>query len=166
VELPSKKITATIIVVALAVGVAVVVANLETGSASNAKLNNAGYLGESKLFLISATSTYGIHNGQTCFIINATIRNDYTAEQPPPMDNWMGNSTGDAYFGLTASLYHGNEQVSASDVTAPVIPALGFHQIGLGGGQTAAFEIDMATTRRNIDSYSINLQIIAGYPIP
>jgi hypothetical protein len=53
----------------------------------NAKLNDVGYLAGSKLFLLSANATYGTHNGQECFIIDATVRNDYTAQQPPPLDN-------------------------------------------------------------------------------
>src|SRR5271157_6011084 len=73
--------------------------------AANANLNNAGYLAGSKLFLLSANATYVTHDGQVCFIIEATVRNDYTAQQPPPMDNFPGNSSGAAYFGLTAKLY-------------------------------------------------------------
>ena len=54
------------------------VQQLQNGPA--AKLNDAGYLDSSKLFLISAYSYYGKYNGQECFIIEATVRNDYTAQ--------------------------------------------------------------------------------------
>jgi hypothetical protein len=114
---------------------------------SNAKLNNAGYLGGSKLFLVSANAAYGVHGGQACFIITATMRNDYTEQQPPPMDNSTVNSSGTAYFGLTATLYCNNAQISANDITTTV-------------------EIDMATSDRNISSYAIDPIAVEGYPIP
>ena len=129
-----------------------------------AKLNDAGYLDSSKLFLISAYSYYGKYDGQECFIIEATVRNDYTAQQPPPMDNYPGNSSGIAYFGLTAKLYVKNTTIQSEDLDqgAP----LGVPQIGLGSGDTYVVEIDMATSNHNIDNYTINLVGLAGYSIP
>jgi len=131
-----------------------------------AKLNDAGYLDSSKLFLISAYSYYGKYNGQECFIVEATVRNDYTATQPPPMDNFAGNSSGTAYFGLTAKLYVNNTPIQTEDVTSPGSSPLGVTQIGLGSGDTYVVEIDMATSNRNVDNYTINLVGLAGYPIP
>jgi hypothetical protein len=107
-----------------------------------------------------------MHNGQACFIINATVRNDYTAQQPPPMDNFPGNSSGTAYFGLTAKLYDKTGLIASSDVTSPGSAPLGVTEIGLDSGQTYTVEIDMATSSRNVDNYSINILDIAGYPIP
>jgi hypothetical protein len=43
--------------------------------------------------------------------------------------------------------------------------SLGVTQYGLGSGQTAIIPVDMATSDRNIDSFSIFLPAIAGYPI-
>jgi DNA-binding HxlR family transcriptional regulator len=133
---------------------------------SNATLNNPGYLAGSKLFLISANASYQTVNGKACLVINATVRNDYTAQDPPPMDNSGLNSTGMAYLGLTAILYEGNKIVSSEDVTSPGFPPLGVPQIGLGSGQTTVIQIDMATSNHNVDSYSIDLVMVAGYPIP
>jgi hypothetical protein len=133
---------------------------------SNAKLNNAGYLGGSKLFLVSANAAYGVHGGQACFIITATMRNDYTEQQPPPMDNSTVNSSGTAYFGLTATLYCNNAQISANDITCPGSVPLGVPQIALASGQTTTVEIDMATSDRNISSYIIDPIAVEGYPIP
>ena len=133
---------------------------------ANANLSNAGYLAGSKLFLLSAKATYGTHDGQACIIIEATVRNDYTAQQPPPMDNFPSNSSGEAYFGLTAKLYDENAQIVANDVTSPGSVPLGVPEIGLGSGQTCKVEIDMATSNRNVNNYSIKLVDIAGYPIP
>jgi hypothetical protein len=134
--------------------------------AAYANLNNAGYFAGSKLFLLSANATYGTHDGQACFIIEASVRNDYTAQQPPPMDNFPSNSSGAAYFGLTAKLYDNNTQIVANDVTSPGSAPLGVPEIGLGSGRTCKVEIDMATSNRNVNNYSIELVDIAGYPIP
>ncbi|MGA2682944.1 MAG: hypothetical protein ABSF44_14235 [Candidatus Bathyarchaeia archaeon] len=128
----------------------------------------SGYFNGTKLFLVSAKYTYGTHNGQACFIIYATVRNDYTAQQPPPMDNFPGNSSGTAYFGLTAKLYGQTGLIAARDVTSPGSTPLGVPEVGLDSGQTYTYQIDMATSnaRANVDNYSIDLVAIAGYPIP
>ena len=135
-------------------------------ASSNPKLNNVGYLSGSKLYLISANSSYQTINGKACLVIDATIRNDYTAQEPPPMDNSGINNTGMAYFGLTAILYEGNKIVSSEDVTSTGSSPLGVPQIGLGSGQTSVIPIDMETSSHNVDGYSIFLIAIAGYPIP
>lgn len=135
-------------------------------NASMIKLNNPGYLNSSKLFLVSSYSYYGKHNGQTCLIIEATVRNDYTTQQPPPMDNLPGNSSATAYFFLTAELYVKNLPILSEDVTSPGSPPSGLPQIGLGSGDTYVIEIDMATSTRVVDSYTIKLVGLEGYPIP
>ncbi len=135
-------------------------------SVANAKLDDAGYLNGTKLFLISAKTMYGTHDGQACFIIDATVRNDYSAQEPPPMNNFGGNSTGTAYFGLTGKLYDETGQIASSDVTSPGSAPLGVPEIGLDSGQTYKMEIDLATSSHDVDNYSISLIDIAGYPIP
>jgi hypothetical protein len=134
--------------------------------AANARLDNTGYLDGSRLFLVSAEATYGMHNGQACFIINATVRNNYTAQQPPPLDNFQGNISGTAYFGLTAKLYNKTGQIESSDVTSPGSVPLGVPEIGLDSGQTYTVEIDIAISSHNVENYSIDLVDLAGYPIP
>lgn len=129
-------------------------------------LNNAGYLSGSKLYLVSANASYHIINGKDCLVIDATIRNDYTSQDPPPMDNSGIKSTGTAYFGLTAILYDNHVTVSSEDVTSIGSAPLGVPQNGLESGQTAVIQIEMATSSHNVDGYSIYLITIAGYPIP
>jgi DNA-binding HxlR family transcriptional regulator len=136
------------------------------GVSSGAKLNNAGYLSGSKLYVVSANASYETVNGKACLVIDATVRNDYTSQEPPPMDNSGINSTGTAYFGLTAILYGGHAIISSEDVTSIGSAPLGVPQNSLESGQTAVIQIDMATSSHNVDSYSINLLAIAGYPIP
>ena len=135
-----------------------------TIGSSNATLNNPGYLGGSKLFLISANASYKSVSGKACLVINATVRNDYTAQNPPPMDNYPGNSSGMAYFGLTATLYVKNTQLQSEDINSGA--PLGVSQIGLSSGDTYVYEIDMATSSHNVNSFSIDLVMVAGYPIP
>jgi DNA-binding HxlR family transcriptional regulator len=136
------------------------------GVSSSAKLNNAGYLSGSKLYLISANASYETINGKTCLVIDATVRNDYTSQEPPPMDNSGINSTGTAYFGLTAILYEEHKIISSEDVTSIGAAPLGVPQNSLESGQTAVIQIDMTTSNHNVDSYSVYLLAIAGYPIP
>ena len=133
---------------------------------SAAKLNNLGYLSGSKLYVVSANASYETVNGKACLVIDATVRNDYTVQEPPPMDNSGINSTGTAYFGLTAILYEGHAIISSEDVTSVGSAPLGVPQYSLESGQTGVIQIDMATSSHNVDSYSINLLAIAGYPIP
>ena len=82
------------------------------------------------------------------------------------MDNSTVNSSGTAYFGLTATLYCNNAQISANDITSPGSVPLGVPQIALASGQTTTVEIDMATSDRNISSYIIDPIAVEGYPIP
>jgi hypothetical protein len=82
------------------------------------------------------------------------------------MDNYGGISTGTAFFGLTADLYDENGLITSSDVTSPRSPSLGVPQIGLDSGETFNVEIDISTSSQNVENYSINLVMLAGYPIP
>ena len=67
---------------------------------------------------------------------------------------------------MTAKLYVKNTPIQSEDVTRPGSAPLGVTQIGLGSGDTYVVEIDMATSNHNVDSYTINLVGLAGYPIP
>ncbi len=131
--------------------------------ATEATLKNPGYIPNSRLYLVSANASYGVFNSQACFIINATIRSDYSAENPPPNGN--SNST-TAYFGITAILYHHDSIVSATGVGGASIPPLGVPQHALKQNETETFEIYMATNAHNIDGYAITCMAVANSPIP
>ncbi len=131
--------------------------------AVEAILKNPGYIPDSRLYLVSANASYGLFNGQACFIINATIRSDYSAENPPPNGN--SNST-TAYFAITAILYHHDAIVPATDVGGASIPPLGVPLHALKQNETETFEIFMATSARNIDSYAITCMAVANSPRP
>ena len=129
-----------------------------------------------RIFLVSTTTYYGyanetikspnpsegniINKGDPIFIINAALRNDYTPENPlPPSSNNY------AYIFVTATLYSQNRTVNAKDVS-PSDPQVGpflTAYLGLKSGSTASIEICLATANRNIDNYTINLDVF-GFP--
>jgi hypothetical protein len=125
-----------------------------------------GNFSQTRIFLVSATPRYGYHNGEPCFIINVTVRNDYSAAQPVP-DNAYTNNTGAAWICLTAQLYdHNGTQIEAQDVTNQYLLPFSRPQYYLESGETMHFEIDMATTHRDIDNYNIQLLYIGALPAP
>jgi len=139
----------------------------------------------SRLYLVSATPSYGyyklepqntpisshgyypIHQGDPCFIVDVTIRNDYDQE------NWLwpyysGQTypSVDAYFTLYARIYDANGLVNAPTVTPPypswrLVPE--FYQ---GNGTTDSYELYFATGSRNITRYEIYLGYVASLPAP
>jgi hypothetical protein len=151
---------------------------------SNARLNNAGYLGESKLFLVSANASYGVYSVETwkggvfydqdCFVITATIRNDYNLEELQMLadDPYYALPPGRVFFVVHATLYDDTSQVLAKDVTRNIAGSMSSPVRGpqwtLYCGETDTVEIYMATNNRNIGSYTVNLDIIelSGRPIP
>lgn len=115
-----------------------------TADTSHIEAPNPGYLkwvptnlvgNETKIFLVSTdNSRYDdynwndsrwdggeVHEGDPCFIVNVTVRNDYTtaplwtdADSPLGMYN--------KYVKLTAYLYNQQDRVDSVDVTYPIIP--------------------------------------------
>ncbi len=131
-----------------------------------------------RIFLVSAETYYGyanetvkspnpfegniINKGDPIFIINATLRNDYSPQKPLPLsrDNY-------AYIFVTAALYSQNVTINMKDVS-PTDPQVGGFLtafIVLSSGETASVEIWLATGNRNIDHYEINLSVF-GTPPP
>ncbi len=149
------------------------------GPATNVKPANAHYLDGSKIYLVSATPRYGhhpgvsgvttttplVHEGDPCFIINVTVRNDYTAEEPPPTGGaW---ETGRAVFIVTAKIYDRNgQQIEAKDVTNPYMMPIHVPQYELQYGETESFDIYLATSRRDIGSFDIVMLALGTVPIP
>ena len=142
---------------------------------SDARLLNSGYLkmpslqaeaaNDSKLFLVSATANFGIHDGQDCLIINASVRSDYTPEQPLSTSSDVSN--GVVYFILHATLFSNGSQIEATEITQPhAMPVPGSPQHGLAPGGTGYIEMDMAVNNHNIDSYKIDLVALDTVPIP
>ncbi len=94
----------------------------------------------SSVYLLSATYSYGtypfggeqtlrnetpVQEGDTCFIINVTLRNDYTLENPPPNQISTNTSTS-VDVTLTAHIFNAQGQVNANDVSPDLYYAGGF----------------------------------------
>jgi len=130
-----------------------------------------------RIFLVSATTYYGysnetlksgnptegniINKGDPIFIINVTVRNDYSPENPLPL-----STDNHAFIFLTATLYSQNVTIKAKDVS-PTNPQVGPFLtafVGLNSGETASVEIWMATANRNVNHYEINLDVFGIAP--
>jgi hypothetical protein len=197
----SKKALAILLVVIVAVTVGTVVflqltmkSMVSVGpSAAIVEPAASSYLDNSSIFLVSATSAYGtypfksavsprpgstsaIQEGDPCFIINATIRNDYTLENLPP--NQMGteyfaNGTAanipsvGAYVFLTASIYDKQGRiVQATDVTPPYGYPSGGAFVYLQSGENATLTIYLATSQHDINHFDIIIRYIGVIPLP
>jgi len=158
--------------------------DIPNNTPSNAQLNNAGYLGESKLFLVSANASYGVYSANAalsggtfdnkeCFVITAIIRSDYTAEELQTLDIIPGGThSGRVYFAVSATLYDGTSQVPTNDVTGAIVGSmsspLGVPQWSIYCGEIRIVEIYLVINTQSIDNYSLNLKMIdlSGLPIP
>jgi hypothetical protein len=150
-----------------------------------------GYIGNSSIYLVSTSSFYGpypfasavgpppgstpvIKEGNPCFIINATIRNDYTLENLPPNQVTLYYSNGTAesksahvYAFLTAKIYdkQGNV-IQATDVTPPYGFWNGGAYASLGSGQNETLTMYFATSQKNVDHFEIVLRYVGSLPPP
>ena len=136
------------------------------------------YLDDSKIFVVSANASYGNYpyptvtsmpnqspsiiarQGQACVIINVTLRNDYSPQNPAPYAELTNSSV--VYVGLTAHLYNGETQVKAKDITnAFPIASFGTNEAtaSLAYGESEAVSIFLATSNKDITSF----KLVAGY---
>lgn len=140
---------------------------------------------ETKIFLLSADARYGsynqsfqtlfggeVHKGDACFIINVTIRNDYTKEQHGPggYSDRPDDPFPSGYFiSLTAQLYNKEGQAVGRVMTPP--PLLGslqggFIETSLKTGETTTFDIYVAYEKQDIDHYELYIFNIGPAPTP
>ncbi len=132
----------------------------------------------SQILVISATSKYGnypfqpsnpyvgyvppIQLGDPCFIINVTVRNDYSSETPFPA-NPEGNNTGLVYAWLTAEIFNAQGQINATDVTSiPIRPPGVGVLLTLTIGESESGTIYLATSNRSITGLEIVLSYITA----
>jgi len=140
---------------------------------SNATSLTGYYLSGSRIFVVSTNASYGYYPyptvmtlaeyGEPCFIIDVTIRSDYSTQNPPPDPN-PGSAS--LYVFLTAHLFNGENQINATDIT----PEVGFVNGGafasLNSGESATLTIYLATNNTNITSFQIVTRFISGIPVP
>jgi hypothetical protein len=150
-------------------------------TSSNATSQTGYYLSNSRIFVVSSNSNYGYYpfatvtnpngdgeilaeNEEPCFIIDVTIRSDYSSRYPPPNPN--SDDPGLVFVYLTAQIFSGGNQINATDIT----PEVGFVNGGayapLSSGGSATLTIYLATNNTDITSYQIASRFISGIAVP
>ncbi len=137
----------------------------------------------SKIFLISANASYGvyplnlvqeftnvtvIHKGDPCFVLNLTLRNDYSINDTlPSTSNLDVNNTGHAWMTLSVALYDktGN-QVNATNITNAAVPFFNRDQFSMSNNETDTVKIVYATSNQNIDHYNVTIDYLGVWPVP
>ncbi len=153
-------------------------------STSNIKPVTPHYLTDAygnvtKVFLLSAEPRYGywtlndthmdwfsngpiIHKGDPVFIINATIRNDYTQN-----DQWKVDSSNRSFVVLNVNLYSKNgTAINAFQAYPQVDTRLNGHIFEFDSGETSSIGLFMATNSRGIDRYEILIATVSSMPPP
>jgi len=141
------------------------------------------YLGNSKIFVTSATASYANYpfptvtdnpsglpiatNGEPCLIINVTLRNDYSYQNPAP--GIPGINSSEVNVALTAALFKGENPVNAKDITNAfplnsVFVNRAFAIISYG--ESAKVSIYMATNSTEITSFQLIPYYVSRAPAP
>ena len=165
----SKKTIAVLFALVLVTSLGVIVF-FQLPQESNAKVEPAApsYIANSKIFLLSATASYGYVGGNPfspSFMIHLKIRNDYTPQQPV-----IGNRTdseGQAWFIIYLKLYDKNGNQIQSQVYVP--PRNGFfvnsNQQNILSNETETLTIEMLTSNRDVDHYRLSFSWLSDLPI-
>jgi hypothetical protein len=104
-----------------------------------------------------------VEKGTPCVIINVTIRNDYSAQNPPP-NPWPHNLSL-AWVFLTAEIFSGQNQINSTDLLRVGNPPDSVAYTSLIGGENATLSIYLGTrSRMEITSFQIVPVSIAGVP--
>jgi hypothetical protein len=137
----------------------------------------------SRIFMVSATPTYGSYPGPTvsqrdgtpgiqkgapCFIINVTVRNDYSIENPLPDHAIFNFSNPKASVFLTVQIFNNQGQISATDVTPPYpsISYPGALVYNLDSENSTTITIYLATNHQDIEQFKILLEYVGSVPPP
>lgn len=107
-----------------------------------------------------------VEKGEPCVIINVTVRNDYSAQYPPPAQFPNSPTPAFAYVFLTAKIFSGNNEINATDLTNVGLPPTSWSSAGLNAGETQTISIYLATTSKSkITSFQIVPVWIGGIPL-
>lgn len=144
------------------------------------------YLPNSKILVVSANATYGNYPGPTvttgpyptesviaesgepCVIINVTLRNDYTIQNPAPNAIPYYNSTS-TNIALTANLFSGETQINATDITNAFSLDSVFTNrafTSLNYGESTILSIYLATNEMDITSFQLIPYYVSLAPPP
>ena len=154
-----------IIVVAVAIVVFIVFQQQNSFCPSRAVLEPAapGYIGNSSIYLLSAKPYYGTYHGTPVFMVDVTVRNDYTAEQPAPSP-FPGWAPGEVNFLLRANLYSKTAQINSQIYVQNGAEPF-YYDITMGSGETTSFSIYMVTSQRDVENYTLTFEFLSGYPV-
>ncbi len=140
------------------------------------------YLGDSRIFIISANASYGNYpfptvtddpdespiaeKGEPCVIINVTLRNDYSYQNPAPAPL---NGSGKVYLALTANLFSNETKISSKDITNAfpldsVFVNRAFTELNYG--ETTEVTDYIATSSHNVTSFQLVPYYVGEYPPP
>lgn len=163
VKLSKKIISVLLALVLLATFGAIVFFQLPQTSNAKVEPEAPGYIADSKIFLLSATASYGYVGGNPfspSFIVHATIRNDYTSQQPDCQ-------RGQAWFIMYAKIYDKNGNQIQSQPYGP--PQKGFsvnsNQQNMSSNETETLTIVMLTSNSNIDHYTLAFGWLSSLPV-
>jgi hypothetical protein len=134
----------------------------------------------SKIFLESATPRYGnwtnsdtpmtwfnngpvIHTGDPVFVVNLTVRNDYTLN-----DQTRVNSLNFSTVILYVTLYDANNSVISAPQAYPKVDSNYYtsNQWSFDSGKSSSFELYFLTADRNVDHYQISVALVSSMPPP
>ena len=121
IKLSNKLLVAILAILTVIIIGVVVFSSLNGTSTARIEPPAPSYAGESKIFVLSADSRYGYEGFTHCFIVNLTVRNDYTPQNP--VDNER-DSRGAVNFILYARLYDRNGNQIPAQVFNPGLPPI------------------------------------------
>ncbi len=157
----------------------------QSNSTSSPSLSAGNYYlpldgNESRIFVVSANLSLGeypydsrndiwgttpvVTKGEPCFIINATLRNDYSTQSPPPNVNPANASL--AYVCLTAEIYNDQNQLDSTDLLRVGLPPNAGAVTALYGGENDTITIYLASNSANVTSFQLVPVFISGIPVP
>ncbi|MCW4009467.1 MAG: hypothetical protein NWF05_02455 [Candidatus Bathyarchaeota archaeon] len=138
---------------------------------------------ESKIFLLSAEPSYGywtqndthmdwfsngpiIHKGDPVFVVNSTVRNDYTQNDKAGVVSAV-NSYNHSEVSFAVKLYDkNNNTINALQAYPRVDTRLGSNVFSFERGRAEPFELYFATANRNIDHFEIVVLYVSSMPPP
>ncbi len=108
-----------------------------------------------------------VTKGEPCVVINVTLRNDYSAQNPPPNQLiYDPKYPAQAYIFMTAKIFNGNNEINSTDLMHLDLPPDAWSETWLNGGGTGTISIYLAiTSHREITGFQLNTIWIGGVPL-
>jgi hypothetical protein len=108
-----------------------------------------------------------VTKGEPCVVINVTLRNDYSAQNPPPYQlNPDPKYPAQAYVFMTAKIFNGNDEINSTDLMHLDLPPDAWSETSLNGGETGTISIYLAvTSHEEITGFQLIAMWIGGIPL-